>query len=357
MHFRNPTLDCGPSLPLAAVSSSEAREWLGPSNAPLEGQANVGDAPDFNAVKGAAAAKASAGAGASASSSSSGGAGAQSQHHHAERAGFKWRAGNERMTTGIWLWSRAFVRRLPSGERTAVLLMDTQGLFDCDTGQMLTTSIFGLSTLMSSYVIYNLPNRIQEDYLQNLALFSEYGRRVLSEQSERQREAEAAGADEEDAIAAGTEGGEDGADGPEGGSSSSAGAGAGADSTGSGVPGARLAQLRQRQRSMKRRQAAAAAAGAAPVAPFQRIDLLVRDAYIECDPHDLGALQEETTAYLATVLGKTHNEDLRTVREHINSSFETVSCYLLPPPGDRIRKRDYDGSVAVLMPEFVTALC
>lgn len=60
--------------------------------------------------------------------------------------------------------------------KMAVLLIDTQGMFDSNTGQMLTVSIFGLSTLLSSHEIYNIDKRIQEDNLQHLALFSEYGR-------------------------------------------------------------------------------------------------------------------------------------------------------------------------------------
>ena len=60
----------------------------------------------------------------------------------------------------------------------AVLIIDTQGMFDSDTSQMLTASIFGLSTLLSSYQIYNVDKRVQEDNLQHLALFSEYGRYV-----------------------------------------------------------------------------------------------------------------------------------------------------------------------------------
>lgn len=101
------------------------------------------------------------------------------------RSGFKWRGGLERMTTGMWLWSRPFVRRLPEaagGGEVAVLLMDTQGLFDSETGQMLTTCIFGLSALMSSYLIFNVNRQVQEDHLQHLALFTEYGRRVREQQ-------------------------------------------------------------------------------------------------------------------------------------------------------------------------------
>ena len=45
-------------------------------------------------------------------------------------------------------------------------------MFDSTLGAMLTASIFGLSTLISSNQIYNVDKRIQEDNLQHLALFS-----------------------------------------------------------------------------------------------------------------------------------------------------------------------------------------
>ena len=65
------------------------------------------------------------------------------------------------------------------GEKFAVLLMDTQGMFDNESTMTLTAQIFGLSTLVSSFQIYNVDKRIQEDNLQHLALFSEYGRMAL----------------------------------------------------------------------------------------------------------------------------------------------------------------------------------
>jgi atlastin len=96
---------------------------------------------------------------------------------------FAWRGGRERNTTGIWMWSRAFIRKCPkTGDDMAILLLDTQGMFDSNTAQMLTASIFGLSTLLSSYQIYNVKELIGEDNLQHLALFSEYGRMALAEE-------------------------------------------------------------------------------------------------------------------------------------------------------------------------------
>ena len=91
---------------------------------------------------------------------------------------FDWRGGKERNTTGMWMWSEPYF--LPRGEETvAVLLVDTQGMFDHETTVGLTAAIFGLSTLLSSYQIYNVDKRVQEDNLQQLALFSEYGRMAL----------------------------------------------------------------------------------------------------------------------------------------------------------------------------------
>ena len=76
----------------------------------------------------------------------------------------------------MWVWNKAFLIRNPKDQNNqiAVILMDTQGMFDGETNQMMTTCIFGLATLLSSYQIYNIDKRLQEDILQHLALFSEY---------------------------------------------------------------------------------------------------------------------------------------------------------------------------------------
>lgn len=45
-----------------------------------------------------------------------------------QSAGFLWRGGKERMTTGIWMYGKPFVRTLAeTGEKVGVILMDTQG--------------------------------------------------------------------------------------------------------------------------------------------------------------------------------------------------------------------------------------
>ncbi|XP_050404512.1 atlastin-1 [Patella vulgata] len=93
--------------------------------------------------------------------------------------GFSWRGGSERDTTGILLWSEPFICRIPSGEEVAILLMDTQGAFDSESTVRDCATVFALSTMISSVQVFNLTQNIQEDDLQHLQLFTEYGRLAL----------------------------------------------------------------------------------------------------------------------------------------------------------------------------------
>ncbi|CAK9822247.1 atl [Anthophora retusa] len=94
-------------------------------------------------------------------------------------SGFSWRGGSERDTTGILMWSKVFCDTLPDGEKVAVILMDTQGAFDSQSTVKDCATVFALSTMLSSVQIYNLSQNIQEDDLQHLQLFTEYGRLAL----------------------------------------------------------------------------------------------------------------------------------------------------------------------------------
>ncbi|XP_065352608.1 atlastin isoform X1 [Cloeon dipterum] len=95
--------------------------------------------------------------------------------------GFSWRGGSERDTTGILMWSEVFLVDLPSGEKVAVILVDTQGAFDSQSTVRDCATVFALSTMTSSVQIYNLSQNIQEDDLQHLQLFTEYGRLALED--------------------------------------------------------------------------------------------------------------------------------------------------------------------------------
>ena len=79
----------------------------------------------------------------------------ENQENH--RDGFAWAGGQNRQTTGIWMWSEPFIRKVSNyPEPIAILLMDTQGMFDNETTMALTARIFGLSTLISSYQVFLL---------------------------------------------------------------------------------------------------------------------------------------------------------------------------------------------------------
>ncbi|XP_018025410.1 atlastin-2 [Hyalella azteca] len=89
--------------------------------------------------------------------------------------GFVWRGGIDGETTGINIWSEPFVFTKPTGEKVAVILMDTQGTFDFKTSMQDSTFIFALTLLTSSVTVYNLMNNIREDDLMNLQTFCTFG--------------------------------------------------------------------------------------------------------------------------------------------------------------------------------------
>ncbi|KAF7488336.1 hypothetical protein SSS_03441 [Sarcoptes scabiei] len=93
--------------------------------------------------------------------------------------GFSWRGGCQRDTTGILMWSEPFLIQTSPDERVAVILMDTQGAFDSEYTVKDSATIFALSTMTSSIQVFNLMHNLQEDNLQVLEVFLEYGRLAL----------------------------------------------------------------------------------------------------------------------------------------------------------------------------------
>ena len=89
--------------------------------------------------------------------------------------------GMERDTTGILMWSKIFLVKTPTGREVAVALVDTQGSFDKNSTVRDCATIFALSLMTSSVLVYNLFNNIQEDDLQHLHYFTEYGRLALED--------------------------------------------------------------------------------------------------------------------------------------------------------------------------------
>lgn len=96
-------------------------------------------------------------------------------------AGFKWASGRERKTVGMLMWSEIFTHDYENGEKVAIILLDTQGIFDHQSSVKECTTIFALSTMISSIQCYNIMQNIGEDHLQHLQLFTEYGRLASQE--------------------------------------------------------------------------------------------------------------------------------------------------------------------------------
>lgn len=80
------------------------------------------------------------------------------------------------------MWSELFTHDSETGEKIAIILLDTQGIFDDKSSIGDCTKIFALSMLMASIQCYNIMQNIKEDDLQHLELFTEYGR-LAQEQS------------------------------------------------------------------------------------------------------------------------------------------------------------------------------
>lgn len=92
--------------------------------------------------------------------------------------GFEWIRGTKRHTTGILIWSEIFYYKI-GNRKIAIILMDTQGTFDAETTLKDNITIFAFSSMIASIQLFNISERIQEDYLNDLQLFTEYGKYVL----------------------------------------------------------------------------------------------------------------------------------------------------------------------------------
>lgn len=102
-----------------------------------------------------------------------------------ELSGFSSRGGRKPDTMGILIWSDIFIYDHENGEKIAIILMDTQGTFDSRSSTKDCATVFALSTMLSSVQCYNLMHGIQEDDLQHLHMFTEYGRLALEQSNQK----------------------------------------------------------------------------------------------------------------------------------------------------------------------------
>lgn len=88
--------------------------------------------------------------------------------------GFPWKSSTKRETTGIIFWSDVFLYDAPNGDKIAIYLMDTQGLFDHSSSPTDNIRIFSLSALMSSVQLMNIYVMIEESHLEYLQVWYGY---------------------------------------------------------------------------------------------------------------------------------------------------------------------------------------
>lgn len=96
-------------------------------------------------------------------------------------SGFEVRGGRTAVTQGIHFWKKPFIIGGRHGKKMCLLLMDTQGLWDKNTNTDFNYCIFGISCVMSSYVIFNQKKNINSEELKRLAGLSMLSKEMVSE--------------------------------------------------------------------------------------------------------------------------------------------------------------------------------
>lgn len=91
-------------------------------------------------------------------------------------SGFHYRPGTVRDTIGISMWSKPFLITKPGGKKLAVILMDSQGLYDHTTSADDNVRIFTIVSLLSSSLILNTRANIDTNKLSQLKYFMEYAK-------------------------------------------------------------------------------------------------------------------------------------------------------------------------------------
>ena len=98
---------------------------------------------------------------------------------------FSYKSGPNRETTGMYVSRRIHVVKNKNEEEVAIMLSDTQGLFDSQTTQKEASTIFSLSTMISSMLLYNLQGKLDSANLESLTTFLEYAKYTTSSFQEK----------------------------------------------------------------------------------------------------------------------------------------------------------------------------
>lgn len=107
--------------------------------------------------------------------------------HGANVDAFAWRPGVDRHTTGIWAAGPYIEQR--DDRRVGILVVDSQGMWDGETDLNLLTSIFGLSSILSSVQIYNLAGGVVSmDKLDQVNAFTNFARSAITKCRRQQQQ-------------------------------------------------------------------------------------------------------------------------------------------------------------------------
>ena len=95
--------------------------------------------------------------------------------------GFSVSPGTTPNTKGILLWDEPFVVHGKDGREMCLLIMDTQGLWDYDTPNEFNVCIFGLSSILSSFLIFNSKGFLNTEQLKTFSNLSEFSKGIASQ--------------------------------------------------------------------------------------------------------------------------------------------------------------------------------
>lgn len=107
-------------------------------------------------------------------------------------------------TKGVWMWGEPKAVQSPTGEKINILLFDTEGFESTGKADSYDDRIFALSTLISSVLIYNLPESIRESDVEKLSFAGELAKAFYTSNSKRNNDSEDGGANHDTPIRPGS---------------------------------------------------------------------------------------------------------------------------------------------------------
>lgn len=83
------------------------------------------------------------------------------------------------------MWPEIFTHEFSNGDKVAIILLDTQGIFDDESSLKDCIATFAISMLLSSVQCFNVMPQVQEDDLQHLNMFTKYAQLAMEHNDEK----------------------------------------------------------------------------------------------------------------------------------------------------------------------------